>query len=224
MVHGGTAVRCPEDGAPDECAGGDEEASQGFLRLGHDGKLTLEGLAGTPEERFDGSDLDTLVVGDLLIGPAGALAHRQHVTVARRQAVERTVDQLAVHRGQDELLGGVLADHADGTLRSELHVVGGRAAGATAQHVGADVPGDDGKPGVEAPLACKARQRLPGPSECLLRRVLGLVPVVQSAEAESKEPLVVASVEISECSRVTCLTPLHERAITIEVDIVAEAG
>jgi hypothetical protein len=50
------------------------------------------------------------------------------------------------------------------------------------------------------------------------------VPVVQAAEAEPKEPLVVASVEIAECSRIACLTPLHQRSISIEVDVVAEAG
>ena len=195
-----------------------------LLRLGHDGELTLEGLAGTPEQRFDGSDLDALVVGDLLVGPAGALAHGEHVTVARRQAVERTVDQLAVDGGQDEFLGGVLADHADRVLRGELQVVGRRAARATAQHVGADVSGDHGEPGIEAPLAREARQRLPGAGECFLRRVLGLVAVVQSAQAEAEQPLVVARVEVSECGGVAGLAPLDERAIAVKVDVVAEAG
>ena len=224
VVHGGTAVRRSEDGAADECAGGDEETRQRFLRLGDDGELALEGLAGAPEQRFDGSDLDTLVVCDLLIRPAGALAHRKHVAVARRQAVERTVDQLAVDCGQDEFLGGVLADDAHWALRGELQVVGGRAPRATAQHVRADVSGDHGEPGIEAPLACEARQRLPGAGECFLRRVLGLVSVVQSAEAEAEQTLVVARVEVSERRGIAGLTALDERAIAVEVDVVAEAG
>ena len=139
------------------------------------------------------------------------------------ETVERTVDQLAVDRGQHELLGRVLADDADGMLRGELHVVGRRAARTTAQHVRADVAGDDGEPGVEAPLAGEARQRLPGAGEGLLRRVLGLVTVVQPAEAEAEEPLVVARVEVAERGRVAGLAPLDERAVTIQVDVVAEA-
>ena len=95
--------------------------------------------------------------------------------------------------------------------------------GAPAQHVGADVSGDHGEPGIEAPLACEARQRLPGAGECFLRRVLGLVTVVQPAEAEAEEPLVVARVEVSECCGIAGLTALDERAVTVEVDVVAEA-
>ena len=83
---------------------GDEETCQSLLRLGHDGELALEGLAGAPEERLDRADLDALVVGDLLIRPTGALAHGEHVTVPRRQAIERPVHQLAVDGGQDQFL------------------------------------------------------------------------------------------------------------------------
>ena len=108
-------------------------------------------------------------------------------------------------------------------LCGELHVVGRRAARATAQHVGADVAGDHGEPGVEAPLAGEARQRLPGAGERLLRRVLGLVAVVQAAETETEEPLVVARVEVAERGGVAGLAPLDERAVAVQVDVVAEA-
>ena len=112
VMHAGTAVRRTENGAANERAGGDEETCQRFLGIRHDGELALEGLAGPPEQRLDRSDLDTLVVGDLLVGPAGSFAHCQNVTVARRQTVERVVDQFAIDCGEDEFLGGVLADHA----------------------------------------------------------------------------------------------------------------
>ena len=149
-VHACTAVGGPEDGALDERAGRDEEAGQGLLRLGDDGELALESLARPPEQRLDRSDLDALVVRDLLVRPPGAFAHGEHVAVAGGKAVERAVDKLAVDRGEHEVFGGVGADDADRLLRGELHVVGGRAARTAAQHVGADVAGDDGEPGVEA--------------------------------------------------------------------------
>ena len=101
-------MRDAENGAPEEGAGGDEEPGQRLLRFGDDGELALEGLAGAPEQCLDRADLHALVVGDLLVGPAGALAHGEHVAVAGGQAVERTVHQLAVDGGQDELLRGVV--------------------------------------------------------------------------------------------------------------------
>ena len=85
VLHARAAVRHPEDGAADERTGGDEEAGQRLLRLGDDGELALEGLACPPEQRLDRPDLDALVVGDLLVGPARALAHGEHVAVARRR-------------------------------------------------------------------------------------------------------------------------------------------
>ena len=72
-------------------------------------------------------------------------------------------------------------------------------------------------------LAGEARQRLPGPGERLLRRVLGLVAVVQPAEAETEEPLVVAGVEVPERGRVARLAPLDERAVAVQIDVVTEA-
>ena len=45
-----------------------------------------------------------------------------------------------------------------------------------------------------------------------------------AAEAEAKKSLVIARVEVSECCRITGLTPLDERAVAIQVDVVAEAG
>ena len=110
-----------------------------------------------------------------------------------------------------------------GVLRRQLHVVGRRAARTAAQHVGADVAGDDGEPRVEAAFAGEARQRLPGAGKGLLRRVLSLVAVVQPAEAETEEPLVVARVEVAERGRVAGLAPLDERAVAIQVDVVTEA-
>ena len=104
MLHGGATVGHSEDSAADECASGDEETGQGLLRIGHDGELTFERLAGTPEQRFDRSDFDTLVVRDLLVGPSGPLAHGKNVAVTPREAVECTVDQFAVDNRQDELL------------------------------------------------------------------------------------------------------------------------
>ena len=202
---------------------GDEEPGQRLLRFGDDGELALEGLAGAPEQCLDRADLDALVVGDLLVRPARALAHGEHVAVAGGQAVERTVHQLAVDGGEDEILRRVAADDADRLVRRQLHVVGRRAARAAAQHVGADVAGDHGEPRVEAALAGEARQRLPGPGERLLRRVLGLVAVVQSAEAETEEALVVARVEVAEGGGVARLAALHERAVAIQVDVVTEA-
>ncbi len=222
-VHARTAVGGPEDGALDERARRDEEAGQGLLRFGDDGELALESLARPPEQRLDRPDLDALVVRDLLVRPPGAFAHGEHVAVAGGKAVERAVDQLAVDRGQHEVFGGVGADDADRLLRGELHVVGGRAARAAAQHVGADVAGDDGEPGVEALVPGEARQRLPGAGERLLRRVLGLVTVVQPAETETEEPLVVARVEVPERGRVAGLAPLDERAVAIQIDVVAKA-
>ena len=220
---GRAAVRDAEDGATDECAGGDEETCQRFLRLGHHGKFALEGLASPPQQRFDGPDLHALVVGDLLIRPTRPLAHGEHVTVARRQATEGTVHELTVDRGQNQLLGGVFNDHTDRVLCGELHLVGRCAAGAPAQHVGADVACDHGEPRVEAPLARKTRKSLPGSGECFLRRVLGLVPVVQPAKAEAEKALVVARVEVPEGSRVAGLAALDECAVPIEIDVVTKA-
>ena len=212
-----------EDGAADEGAAGDEEASQRLLRFGHDGELALEGLARPPEQRLDRPDLDAFVVGDLLVRPARPFAHGEHVAVAGGQAVERTVDELTVDCGENEFLRGVGADDADRVLGGELHVVGRCAARAAAQHVGADVAGDDREPRVEAALAGETRQRLPGVGEGLLRRVLGFVTVVQTAEAEAEEALVVAGVEIAERGGVPRLAALHECAVAVQVDIVAKS-
>ena len=111
----------------------------------------------------------------------------------------------------------------DRCLCGELQVVGRRAAGATAQHVRADVPGNDGEPGVETALAGETGQRLPCTGERLLRCVLGLVAVVEPAETEAQQPLVVTRVEISECRGVTRLASFDERAITIQIDVVTKA-
>ena len=116
---------------------------------------------------------------------------------------QRTVDQLAVDGGEDELLGSVLTDHADGTPRSELHVVGRRAARAAAQHVGADVPGDDG---AARGRSAARRRTVAAPSRH------GQTPPAPRPRprgdhcsrrmAEPEQPLVVARVEVAERSRV----------------------
>ena len=168
VLHAGAAVRHPEEGAAEECTGGDEEAGQRLLRFGDDGNFALQCLAGPPQQRLDGSDLDALMVRDLLVGPPRALAHGEHVSVARRQAVESAVDELAVDRGQDELLGRVLTSDPDRMLRGQFQVVGRRAPRAAAQHVGADVPRDHRQPRVETPFAGEARQRFPRGRRTLL--------------------------------------------------------
>ena len=220
------ALRCAtrKNARRNERAGGDEEAGQRLLRFGDDGELALECLAGPPQQRLDRPDLDALVVRDLLVGPSRALPHGEHVAVACREAVERAVDQFAVDRSEDEILGRVLTHHTDGMLRSELQVVGGRAARAATQHVGADVAGDHGQPRVEATLAGEARQRLPRAGERLLRGVLGLVAIVEPAHAEAKQPLVVPRVQVAERRRVPGLATLDERAVAIEIDVVAKAA
>ncbi len=222
VLHAGAAVSHLEEGAAEECAGGDEEAGQRLLRFGDDGKLALECLAGPPQQRLDGSDLDALMVRDLLVGPPRALAHGEHVSVARRQAVEGAVDELAIDRGQDDLLGRIFTGDADRVLCGQFQVVGRRAARAAAQHVRADIPRDHRQPRVETPFAGEARQRLPRAGERFLRCVLGLVALVQPAETEAEEPLVVAGIEVAECGGVTRLAALDEHAITVQVDVVAE--
>ena len=223
VVHARAAVRRSENAATDEGARGDEETRQRFLRLGHDRKLALESLSGAPQQCLDGSDLHPFVVGDLLVGPPRAFAHGEDMSVARREATERLVHQFAVDGGQDDLFGGICTGQAHGLLRGELQVVRRRTAGAPPQHVGADVAGDHGEPGVEAPLARKPWQCLPRAGESLLRGVLGLVAIMQPPLAEAEQPLVIARVEVPERRGITSLTSLDECAITVEVDVVGEA-
>ncbi len=178
----------------------DEHAAQRTLGFRQHGELALEGLAGPPQQSLDRSDLHAFVVGDLLVGPTRALAHGQDVAVADGEAAECPVDQLTVDGGQDQLLGSLAAAGVHRVLCAELEILGGRAAGAAAQHVGADVAGDDGQPGVEAAFPGEVGQGLPGPGEGFLRRVLSFVTVVQAAEAETEEALVVPGVEVAEGS------------------------
>ena len=197
--------------------------SQGFLRIGDDGELALERLAGTPQQGFDRSDLDAFMVRDLLVGPPGALAHGKHVTVARREPVECAVHQLAVDCRQHELLRSVFSDDTDRALRGQLQIVSRRAAGAPAEHVRADVSCDHREPRIETPLSSKAGQCLPGARERFLRGVLGLMSIVEPAEAEAKQALVVARVEVPECGGIACLTAFNEHAVTVQVDVVGQA-
>jgi hypothetical protein len=76
------------------------------------------------------------VVGDLLIGPARALAQGQHMAVAVGEPVQGPVDQLAVGGGEEQLLGGLGAtpSRVEG---GQLQILGRGAAGASPQRVGA---------------------------------------------------------------------------------------
>ena len=181
----GAAVGDPEDGAANERPRGDEETGQCLFAFGHGGELALEGLAGPPEQRLDGPDLDAFVVHDLLVRPPRSLAHGEDVPVTRRQPVQGPVDQLAVDGGEDELLGSVLSDDAEGVPCSELlHVLGRHASvnGAAACRCRCS------RRSRSARGRSAARRRNGGaPSTAgkrFLRRVLGLVAIVQSTEAK----------------------------------------
>ncbi len=56
-----------------------------------------------------------------------------------------------------------------------------------------------------------------------MRRILGLVAVVESAQAESEQTFVIARVQVSEGCGITGLTTLDEYAVAVKVDVVAEA-
>jgi hypothetical protein len=173
---------------------------------------------------LDGPDLDPFVIGDLLVGPSRSLSHGQHMTMADGKSAEGLVDQLAVDGSHDEFFGRLDGASTDLLMRAEFQIVGGRAPRPAAQHVGADVAGDHRQPRIEAPLAGKVGKGLPGPCEGLLRRVLGLVAIVEPAQAEAKQPLVVARVQVAEGSRISRLAPLHQDPVAIEINVVAQAG
>jgi hypothetical protein len=60
----------PQEAPPQQCAGTGEEATEHALGLRQHGELSLEGLAGPPQQGLDGPDLDPFVIGDLLVGPS----------------------------------------------------------------------------------------------------------------------------------------------------------
>src|ERR1700733_3366978 len=146
------------------------------------------------------------------------------MAMADRKSAEGLVDQLAIDSGHDELFGRLDGASTDLLMRTELQIVGGRAPRPTAQHVRTDVAGDHRQPGVEAPLTGEIGKGLPGPREGLLRCVFGLVAIVEPAQAEAKQALVVARVEVAEGSRISRLAPLHQDPVAIEINVVAQAG
>ena len=86
VVNVGTTVGDPEETASQQHPGGDEEPGQRFLGLGHHSELALEHLARSPQQRLDGPNLNTFVVSDLLVRPAGLLAHGEDVAVGASRA------------------------------------------------------------------------------------------------------------------------------------------
>jgi hypothetical protein len=146
------------------------------------------------------------------------------VAVADRETVQDPVYQLAVDCGQEHLVHSGARGAPDRLKGAEFQVLGRGAAGAAPQHVGADVPADHGQPGIEAALPGEVRQRLPGSGKGLLSCILGFMAIVQPPQAEAQQPLVVAGVQASEGGRIPGLTPFHERAVPVEVHVVAQSG
>ena len=65
-------------------------------------------------------------------------------------------------------------------MHGELQIVGRRAARAAAQHVGADVSGDDCQPRVRNDAHLPNRgNAFQGTGKCLLCRILGLVAIIE---------------------------------------------
>src|ERR1700722_16935683 len=118
--------------------------------------------------------------------------------MADGESPEGLVDQLAIDGSHDELFGRLDRPSTDLLMRAEFQIVGGRAPRPTAQHVGADVAGDHRQPWIEAPLAGKVGKGLPSPCKGLLRSVLCLVAIVEPAQAEAKQPLVVPRIQVAE--------------------------
>jgi hypothetical protein len=214
----------PQEATSQQRTGTGEETTEHALGLRQHGELALEGLAGPPQQGLDGPDLDPFVIGDLLVGPSRSLSHGQHMAMADGKSAEGPVDQFAIDSSQDELFGSLVGASTDVLMRAEFQIVGGRAPRPTAQHVRADVAGDHRQPGVEAPLAGTIGKGLPCSCESLLRCVLCLVAIVEPPQAEAKQPLVVARVQVAEGSRISRLAPLHQDPVAIEINVVAQAG
>src|SRR5207302_3462136 len=86
--------------------------------------------------------------------------------------------------------------------------------------VDAQPRGDHGHPGIEAPLAIEAGQRLERLHERFLRELLGLGAITDPALAEGAHTVEVPAVQIVERGRVARLPRLDQLTVAGEIDVL----
>jgi hypothetical protein len=184
--------------------------------VGEQEELPPQRLAGPPQQRLHGVQLELFLVGDALVGPALVLPHGEDLAVAIREPVEGGPEQDGVGLGVEQLVGrdAGVGHGPEGLVVARLDTE------PLAEDVGAHVAGDGVEPGVDVAPVAEGVEGPPGPKERLLGRVGGVVGVAEARAAEAHEPLAMAVVERGEGPEVAGLGGPDQ----VDVDVVALEG